>query len=178
LSYGFYWLIESNESRGGLAGMPCPEEADLEGLSALGIGLIVSLLESSRGNYRLPVGMRLARLPIDDEHAPAEAHLELVEHTLELVHRFRLQSRENRGVAVHCLHGRGRTGLFLAAYRAYGAVIQEIQTVARPLTRGPRWIVVLKWPTGCRLRRYMRSRPAGSRALGIIATVRRHASDR
>ena len=63
----------------------------------------------------------MVRLPIDDEHAPADAHLELMVRTMELIHRFRLTDPDRRGVAVHCLHGRGRTGLFLAAYRAFVA---------------------------------------------------------
>jgi hypothetical protein len=81
----------------------------------------VSLLESSQGNYELPPELRLVRLPVDDEQAPAEAHLPLLVRVCELIHRFRLQPGERNGVAVHCLFGRGRTGMLLAAYRAYVA---------------------------------------------------------
>ena len=55
---GFYWLIKGNDDRGGLAGMPRPEEAELGRLPALGISLVVSLLESSYRSYRLPPGLR------------------------------------------------------------------------------------------------------------------------
>lgn len=79
---GFYWLLPPSAARGGLAGMPCPTEETLAALPDLGVGLVVSLLESSRGNYRLPAGLRLVRLPVDDGGVPAEIHLSLVARLL------------------------------------------------------------------------------------------------
>lgn len=118
---GLYWLSPPTVERGGLSGMPCPGEAELARLPELGIGLVVSLLESYHPSSRLPSGLRRVRLPITDNGAPAEEHFELVVRLCALIHQFRRQPGPRRGVAIHCLHGRGRTGTILAAYRAYVA---------------------------------------------------------
>jgi rubrerythrin len=112
--------------------MPCPTEPELAQLPGLGIGLVVSLLEGNRGNYALPTGLRLVRLPIDDGEPPAEAHFPLVARLCALMRQFRLQPRPANGVVVHCLHGRGRTGLLLACYRTYLAVRDPADPEAMP----------------------------------------------
>jgi hypothetical protein len=101
--------------------MSCPNEVELTALPDNGIGLVVSLLESTKPGYQLPSGLRLIRLPVDDNDAPAEAHFEFVVRLCAMMYEFRRQQDVANGVAVHCEHGRGRTGLLMAAYRAYVA---------------------------------------------------------
>jgi len=117
---GSYVLIPPSPERGLLMGMPFPLPATLSLLPDLGVGMVVSLVESEFMTYTVPDGanMRLAHFAIDDGKPPGEKQISRIALLCALMHQFRLQG-SNYGVAVHCKGGQGRTGTLNTAYRAY-----------------------------------------------------------
>ena len=115
---GGYWLIRPTSTRGGLLGMPFPKPERRVLLPKIGVGLIVSLVESRlMENYLIPLELRLAHLAITDGKPPVDTQLPVVAKLCLYMHHFRQQGPEH-SVAVHCQGGQGRTGLLLTCYRA------------------------------------------------------------
>ncbi len=102
--------------------MAYPETETLERVPQTGIGLVISLVEGTKMDYKAVSGLRLAHLPIDDCDVPAPDHIRFVARLCALIHAFRTQQGVTTSVAVHCHHGRGRTGLILACYRVWIAI--------------------------------------------------------
>ncbi len=83
-------------------------------LKACGIGAILTLTEDNLyGSHHLEAGFVLRHEPVDDGEPPTAQALErsvvFIEGSL----------MAGRGVAVHCLEGRGRTGTILCAWLAF-----------------------------------------------------------
>jgi hypothetical protein len=114
--------------------MAFPDADALHALPGLRIGLVVSLVEASRMDYQVSDSLRLVHLPVDDDDVPADLHLPLVGRLCAFMHRFRSGPGPANGVAIHCLHGPGRTGTLLACYRAYVAARYPSDRDGRPPT--------------------------------------------
>jgi len=107
----FSWVLKDR-----LAGMPRPGtgasiEADAAFLMEKGITLVVTLTEEPLPAQ--PFSSReiaLAHIPVRDFSAPS------VDQLAQFVARAHDVIEDGGRVAVHCAHGKGRTGTFLAAY--------------------------------------------------------------
>jgi phosphatidylinositol-3,4,5-trisphosphate 3-phosphatase/dual-specificity protein phosphatase PTEN len=64
---------------------------------------------------------RIERFPFDDNHVPC---LEMIKAFCESVHEW-LSSDPNNIVAVHCMAGKGRTGLMVSSYLVYSGMSSE-----------------------------------------------------
>jgi len=101
-----WWLVQ-----GKLAGMAEPLEEELPALRQIGIGAIVSLLEDkTKSAIYERHGFEYLLLPAQDDFPPT---FEQVEEFLEFAQH---QKKHEKGVAVHCRAGWGRTGTLLASY--------------------------------------------------------------
>ncbi len=95
-------------------------------LKACGIGAILTLTEDNLyGKQHLKAGFRLRHEPIDDGEAPT---IEALERALNFINQAQ---KNNLGVAVHCLEGRGRTGTILCAWLAAKENLDAEQAIAR-----------------------------------------------
>ncbi|HEX6777849.1 MAG TPA: dual specificity protein phosphatase family protein [Ktedonobacterales bacterium] len=141
----FYWLIEDaiagccrpggtdRRSAGRFGGesdaLLEKLDEDLAWLKQQGIGAVLSLTETPLSEDALARhGLEGLHEPVDDFHAPTPAQLM---RALEFIDWQRAQ---NRGVAVHCLMGQGRTGTVLAAYliragSSAEAAIQQLRAI-------------------------------------------------
>lgn len=121
-----FWILP-----GELAGMSHPG-ADGKLFSELresGIGAVVTLTERPLGiNISDRFGFECLHLPIRDMDAPHPEQVEL------FVRFCDNQIDAGNAVAVHCLAGRGRTGVMLACYlvhrkQAPGKAIEKVRRV-------------------------------------------------
>jgi atypical dual specificity phosphatase len=95
-------------------------------LKACGIGAILTLTEDNLyGSHHLEAGFFLRHEPVDDGDPPTTQALErsvaFIEGSL----------MAGRGVAVHCLEGRGRTGTILCAWLAFREHLTADSAIAR-----------------------------------------------
>lgn len=78
-----------------------------------GIGAILTLTEDNiYGDHHSRAGFRIRHEPMDDGEAPAVDALERAVAFIDLA------LDNGGGIAVHCLEGRGRTGVVLGAWLA------------------------------------------------------------
>jgi protein-tyrosine phosphatase len=114
-------------------------EAGVRGWRAMGVEVVVSLLEDRELDRRAPGlfpaldrhGIRLARYPVVDFGAPVDAA-----DFARLLDRVHDHLAAGRGVLAHCNAGLGRTAVFLAALLRYsgfrGDAVAEIRRLYRP----------------------------------------------
>lgn len=107
--YGFSWVEKPL-----LAGMAMPSSAeDLAWLRQQGIELLISLTEDPpRRQWINDAGLFLMHMPVEDLTAPSQEQLDQIISAIQKAHG------QNRGVAIHCGAGLGRTGTVLACYLA------------------------------------------------------------
>jgi atypical dual specificity phosphatase len=105
--YSFSWIEKPQ-----LAALGRPDSVeDLEWLRRQGIDLLVSLTEDPPNNRWVnDAGLLLVHVPVTDMEAPTQSQLQRCVSSILKAHDG------NRGVAVHCGAGLGRTGAVLAAY--------------------------------------------------------------
>ncbi len=95
-------------------GITRPIEAELQALKQDGITAVVTLTESSLPKKILEEhGFNYLHLPIVDFTPPTLDQIEKFTSFVSMNHK------ENKGVAVHCAAGIGRTGTMLACYLVY-----------------------------------------------------------
>ncbi len=104
---GFVWI---EKGRLAASGYPA-SRTQLEWLSALGIGSILTLTEDPLPNQWVK-GLKLTveRLPMKDHWVPDPATLDRAASYIQR------EVKGGKSVLVHCLAGEGRTGCVLAAY--------------------------------------------------------------
>lgn len=101
----FSWL-EVNR----LAGSSCPtSELEIRSLIGVGIQHLVTLSVEAQPPIQLPEALAHTVIPITDRKG---AKMSDFKQFFELCD----QTRKSGAVCVHCRSGRGRTGMFLAAY--------------------------------------------------------------
>ncbi|KAG1963396.1 dual specificity protein phosphatase 23a [Pimephales promelas] len=94
-----------------LAGLACPSEAQhFKFLVENGIKHLVCLLESIPPNYKVCPELILHHISIVDFTPPSLAQI------LRFLSIVEEANAKGQGVAVHCMHGHGRTGTMLACY--------------------------------------------------------------
>ncbi|MBW1990492.1 MAG: dual specificity protein phosphatase family protein [Deltaproteobacteria bacterium] len=121
-----------------VAGMAEPGREGIQATLALlarrGIGAVLTLTEDDLlARFYLSAGFAHAHVPVDDGGAPSFAEMDRAMDFIQT------NLARGRGVAVHCLEGRGRTGLVLGAFLAreeglgWPRVFQRLKE-ARPST--------------------------------------------
>jgi atypical dual specificity phosphatase len=106
----FHWVLPG--SLGGMAypGMFGEEEEELEAIARAGVEILVTTTHDPFPRDRLRAfGIEGRHLPIRDMGVPAERHVASLCAGLDRAFAA------NRGVAIHCKAGLGRTGLVLAS---------------------------------------------------------------
>jgi atypical dual specificity phosphatase len=87
------------------------DAAELSWLRGQGIELIVTLTEDPlRRDWLSDASLLGLHVPIVDMEAPTPEQVKQIISAIKKAHE------RNMGVAVHCAHGRGRTGTVLACY--------------------------------------------------------------
>jgi atypical dual specificity phosphatase len=126
--YGFSWIDEPR-----LAGLARPDSVDeLRWLRSQGIDVIVSLTELPlRRDWVNDAGLMAVHVPIYDMTPPTQDQFRQCIDTIRKAHE------QNRGVAVHCLAGMGRTGSILAGWLvSQGASAEDAIARIRQLRPG------------------------------------------
>jgi len=91
-----------------------------------GIGAILTLTEDNLyGSHHLAAGFVLRHEPVDDGEPPTAQALE---RSVAFIEDSLIAAR---GVAVHCLEGRGRTGTILCAWLAFREHLNADGAIAR-----------------------------------------------
>ena len=121
----FSWMIERE-----LAGMAWPDDTPegLAELRAVGVGAIVNLTHRPPARECLhDAGIHCLQLPVHEFEPPRPDQIDCF---IDYCDR---QIAEGRGVAVHCLAGKGRTGTMLACYLVHRgmAAAEAMATVRR-----------------------------------------------
>lgn len=125
---GFSWVKKPL-----LAGLARPSSLDdMEWLRDAGIELLLSLTEHPpRRDWTNDAGLMVFHEPIEDMTAPS---LEQLERCISVIQQA---TEQNRGVAVHCAAGMGRTGVVLAAWLvSQGKSAAEAISLIRSLRPG------------------------------------------
>lgn len=119
----FTWIIPDRLAGMAMPGYFAPQEADKEGLRALGVKHVVTLTEAP-----LPGGLEghfsLHHWPVGDFGAPETTQVEAFCRLVDAA------SAKGEPVAVHCLAGIGRTGTFLAAYLMWSRGLKAAQALS------------------------------------------------
>ncbi len=125
---GFSWI--DKPLLAALARPSAPE--DFAWLREQGVEVLVSLTEDRpRRDWADEAGLLVFHEPLEDMEAPSQEQLD------RIVSAMRRAMDLNKGVAVHCGAGLGRTGVVLAAYLvARGATAQNAIARIRRLRPG------------------------------------------
>ena len=110
----FSWVIDGALAGCGAPGSTPPYDpaGDLAALAREGVTLIVSLTrDPPPANALARAAIELVHFPIDEFGVPPDP-----KGVIAVLHQMRTTIDTGGRVAVHCLAGRGRTGMILAGY--------------------------------------------------------------
>ncbi|XP_066533022.1 dual specificity protein phosphatase 23a [Hoplias malabaricus] len=115
----FSWVVPGKLA--GLAQPSAPEHYRF--LLQSGVQHLVTLCENKPPNYECCPQLILHHIPVVDFTPPSPAQTQSFISTVETA------SSRGEGVAVHCMHGHGRTGTMLACYLVKTRDISGLQAI-------------------------------------------------